>query len=401
MYQDSNSKNVELSSFKKVFMFLGVIFIASNLRAPLTCVGPVIGEISDEFSLSNSLAGLLTTIPLICFAFLSALVPKVSKTFGMSYVLLCSLVLLSVGLAIRPIDGIVTLFLGAALIGIAITVGNVLMPAYIKVNFPKKVGLMTGIYSASMNLVAALAAGFSIYLGQATELGWRGSIGVWVLLAIVSILVWLPTLKKRSLIGSSKIQQVQDTTNIYKSKLAWCVTLFMGLQSLLFYCIAAWLPKVTQSWGMSIVDSGWVLSYVQFAQLPMTFLGAIIASKLPNQKALAICVALLIISGLSGILIWQTKYIVICCILIGLGSGLAFSLCMILFVLRTKSAQQAAKLSAMAQALGYTIAAFGPPVFGGLYDWSGSWNYSFVFLLLAMVVLLIVGYIASADKYID
>lgn len=382
-------------------MFLGVIFIASNLRAPLTCIGPVIAEISEEFSLSNSLAGLLTTIPLICFAFLSALVPKVSKTFGMSYVLLCSLIVLTIGLVIRPMDGVVTLFLGAALIGIAITVGNVLMPAYIKVNFPKKVGLMTGLYSASMNLVAALAAGFSIFLGQATQLGWRGSIGVWVVLSIVSILVWLPTLKKKSLIDSSKIQQVQDTTKIYKSKLAWCVTLFMGLQSLLFYCIAAWLPKVTQSWGMSVVDSGWVLSYVQFAQLPMTFLGAIIASKMPNQKALAISVALLIISGLSGILIWQTQYIIICCILIGLGSGLAFSLCMILFVLRTKSAQQAAKLSAMAQALGYAIAAFGPPIFGGLYDWSGSWNYSFIFLLLAMIVLLIVGYIASADKYID
>ncbi len=402
MNNDTSSDNTELSGFGKIFMILGVVFIASNLRAPLTCMGPVLDQISQEFSLSNSLAGLLTTIPLMCFAFLSAIVPKITRHYSMGSVLLVSLILLSIGLIIRPLSGWITLFVGAAIIGAAITVGNVLMPAYIKVNFPKKVGLMTGIYSVSMNLVAALAAGFSIYLGQVTHMGWRGSIGIWAVLGVTSVIIWVPTLKRANKVSrQSSIIQPEDNTKIYKSKLAWCVTIFMGLQSLLFYCIAAWLPKVTQGWGMSGVESGWVLSYVQFAQLPMTFLGAIIASKMTNQKPLAICVGLLMITGIGGILIWETTYIIVCCVLIGLGSGLAFSLCMILFVLRTRNAQQAAKLSAMAQAIGYSIAATGPPVFGGLFDWSGHWRYSFIFLLFASVILLITGYIASQDKYID
>lgn len=398
----STSEQKANSSVKRLFMFLGVIFVASNLRAPLTCVGPVLEEIRLAFSLSNTAIGLLSTIPLMCFAFLSAFIPRLSKKWGMSIVLLGSIVLLTVGLIIRPLGSIVSLFLGAALVGMAITVGNVLMPAYIKVNFPKSVGLMTGIYSASMNLVAALAAGFSIYLGEFTNLGWKGSIGIWAVLAAVSIFVWLPSLGKSKLSSTqTQIKTPTDHVKMYRSRIAWCVTIFMGLQSLLFYCIAAWLPKVAQSWGMSIVDSGWLLSYVQFAQLPMTFIGAIIASKMKNQKLLAIVVGLVLLLGIGGIILFQTQYILWCCILIGLGSGLAFSLCMILFVLRTKNAQQAAKLSAMAQAFGYSIAAVGPPLFGYLYDQTNTWDASFLFLFLASCILLIVGYIASQDKFIE
>ncbi|MHC5202626.1 CynX/NimT family MFS transporter [Myroides sp. LJL119] len=399
----STSEQKGHSSLKRAFMFLGVIFVASNLRAPLTCVGPVLEQIRLEFSLSNTAVGLLSTIPLMCFAFLSAFIPRLSKKWGMSIVLLGSIVLLTIGLLVRPLGSVVSLFLGAALVGMAITVGNVLMPAYIKVNFPKSVGLMTGIYSASMNLVAALAAGFSIYLGEFTQLGWKGSIGIWSVLACLSIFVWLPSLSKSKLVSKKdkSIKDLPDNINMYRNKIAWCVTIFMGLQSLLFYCIAAWLPKVTQSWGMDVIESGWLLSYVQFAQLPMTFIGAVVAGKMKNQKPLAVLVGLVLLLGIGGIILFKTQYILLCCILIGLGSGLAFSLCMILFVLRTNNAQQAAKLSAMAQALGYSIAAIGPPLFGYLYDQTNNWNASFIFLFIASLILLVVGYIASQDKLIE
>ncbi|MGL4581938.1 MAG: MFS transporter, partial [Flavobacterium sp.] len=134
----------ETSKMKKILMLLGIIFIASNLRAPLTSVGPVISEISKSLALSNTTAGLVTTIPLLAFGFLSSMVPKISRRYGMEIVLLISLIVLSIGLVIRPYGSLVTLFLGAALVGIAITVGNVLMPAYIKNNYQKNVGTMMG-----------------------------------------------------------------------------------------------------------------------------------------------------------------------------------------------------------------------------------------------------------------
>lgn len=391
----------DVSKMKKILMFLGVIFIASNLRAPLTSVGPVVAEISEALSLSNTAAGLITTIPLMAFALLSGIVPKVSRKYGMEFVLLGSIILLTLGLIIRPLGSIVSLFLGAALVGTAITVGNVLMPAFIKNNFSNKVGTMMGIYSVAMNLTAALAAGFSISLGRITNLGWKGSIGIWVVLSLMTIVIWLPQLKKKqeeTVKGDFPIEE--NTVNLYKSRLAWAVTVFMGVQSLLFYCLAAWLPKVAQTWGMSVEDSGWILSYVQFAQLPMTFAGAIIASKMNNQKVLAWIVGMLFIVGIGGILIFKTDYIVLWCVLIGAGSGLAFSLSMLFFVLRTRSTVQAAELSGMAQAFGYLIAACGPPLFGAFYDFSGSWMSSFIFLLVMSVTLLISGIIAGKDTWV-
>ncbi|WP_158209258.1 CynX/NimT family MFS transporter [Myroides phaeus] len=391
----------DVSKMKKILMFLGVIFIASNLRAPLTSVGPVVAEISKALSLSNTAAGLITTIPLMAFALLSGVVPKVSRKYGMELVLLGSIILLTIGLIIRPLGSIVSLFLGAALVGTAITVGNVLMPAFIKNNFSNKVGTMMGVYSVAMNLTAALAAGFSISLGRITNFGWKGSIGIWLVLSLVTIVVWIPQLKKKqeeTVKGDFPIEE--NTVNLYKSGLAWAVTVFMGVQSLLFYCLAAWLPKVAQTWGMSIEDSGWILSYVQFAQLPMTFAGAIIASKMNNQKLLSLIVGLLFIVGIGGILIFKTDYIVLWCVLIGAGSGLAFSLSMLFFVLRTRSTVQSAELSGMAQAFGYLIAACGPPLFGAFYDFSGSWTSSFIFLLVMSVTLLISGIIAGKDTWV-
>ncbi len=151
---------------RNTLAILGVIFFAANLRAPLTSVGPVIGEISLSLSLSKTAAGMLTTIPLLAFGLLSSFIPRISQRFGMELVLLLSLVLLGVGLSVRSLGSITTLFIGAALVGTAITFGNVLMPAFIKTRFPKRIGVMMGVYSVGMNLTAALAAGLSIGIGK-------------------------------------------------------------------------------------------------------------------------------------------------------------------------------------------------------------------------------------------
>src|SRR5699024_11099292 len=108
----------------------------------------------------------------------------------------------------------------------------------------------------------------------------------------------------------------------FKSKIAWSVTFFMGIQSLLFYVLAAWLPKMAQDWGMTAEASGWALSYIQFAQLPMSFIGAIVAAKMKDQRSLTTLVGILFLIGLAGIMIFKTQYIILCCVLIGIASGL-------------------------------------------------------------------------------
>jgi CP family cyanate transporter-like MFS transporter len=380
-------------------MVIGIVFIAANLRAPITSVGPVITEIASGMNLTHVLVGLLTAIPLISFAFLSAFAPKVARTIGLERLLLYSLLVLAFGLFIRSSGNVLFLFLGAALIGAAITVGNVLMPAFIKKEFPAKVGIVTGVYLVSMNLTSALAAGYSIRIGEISGLGWQGSIGIWGILALIGFVIWLPQAGKKPILSTES--QSRSKIGLWKSRLAWSIAIFMGLQSLLFYCLAAWLPAILQSWGMSADRSGWVLSYIQMAQLPIMLIGPILAGKMKDQTPLVWITFILLLIGLAGIILGKTSYVILSAIFIGISLGLAFTLAMMFFVLRTKQTSESAELSGMSQTVGYIIAACGPPVFGALFSLTRSWYVPLGMLVLATIILFIVGLASAKDRFVS
>ena len=161
------------------FLLIGIIFIASTLRSPLTSVGPLISSIKDSLAISNVLAGFLTTIPLLAFALISPFAPKIARRFGMELTLFVSLILLTAGIIIRSLGTTPNLLIGTFLIGLAIAFGNVLLPGLIKLNFPLHIGLITGIYSVSMNLSASIAVGVSVPLAHGTQFGWEGALGIW------------------------------------------------------------------------------------------------------------------------------------------------------------------------------------------------------------------------------
>lgn len=373
-------------------LLIGIILIASNLRAPITSVGPVIPQIQAALHLSNTLAGLITTIPLLAFALLSPVAPKLAERWTIETLLWAAIWAIGIGLLIRISSSVALLFAGTALVGGGIAFGNVLVPPFIKQRFPQKVGLATGIYSAAMNITASLASGFSIAIGHWTGLGWKGSISVWLGFSLVTIIFWIP-----QLISSRKTARNQSTvhrkadTSMLKSRLAWYITIFMGLQSLLFYCSVAWLPVVLQEWGMASEASGWALSFIQFTQLPIVFVGPIIAGRLKNHTPLLWFIGGTLALSLLLIIVWRTQFIIPAVILFGLGTGLAFSLVMMWFVLRTTTTRDAARISGMAQSFGYALAAGGPPLFGVLYDWTGNWETPFFLLVAATIVLYITG----------
>src|SRR5699024_9646402 len=137
----------------------GVIVIAANLRAPLTSVGPLISFIREDLVITHALAGVLTTLPLLAFALLSPFAPKIVNWIGMEKTIFISLLILLIGIITRSLSGVLLLFFGTFLIGLAIAIGNVLLPAFIKYNFPLKIGIMTGLYSVSLNLFGGFGSG--------------------------------------------------------------------------------------------------------------------------------------------------------------------------------------------------------------------------------------------------
>ncbi len=386
---------------------IAVFLVASTLRAPPTAVGPVIEQIKAEFQLSATSAGLLTSIPLFTWAVLSVLVGRYSLRFKMEKVILFSMILLALGLLARVWGNISMLFIGSAIIGIGICVGNVLMPAFVKKVFSAYLGLMTGVYTVAMNIAAAIASGFSIAIGRITGMEWKGALGIWLILTIIAAGIWAlqlknkPRDKKASANARSRHNQSSGPQDIFRSRLAWSISIYMGLQSLLYYSLVAWLPKILMDYGMDNTTSGWVLSYFLLATLPVTFVGPIIAHKMRDQKKLIWIVVALMVVGVALLIAFQEKYAILAAICLGMSNGFAFSLSMLFFSLRTESATTAIQISGMAQSIGYLIAAFGPAIFGWIYDISKNWNYAFYFLLATAGLILILGLIASSNRTIE
>ncbi|WP_017154448.1 CynX/NimT family MFS transporter [Bacillus bingmayongensis] len=384
---------------KRGLLIAGVILIGVNLRAPITSVGPLLSSIRDSLGISNTLAGTITTVPLLTFAFLSPFAPKLTRRFSMEFTLFISLILLIVGIGIRSFGGVGTLFIGTVLIGSSIAIGNVLLPSLIKHNFAQNIGMMTGIYAVSINLFGAIGSGISIPISSSLGLGWSGSLGCWGTLSLLTIFFWLPQLRNyHKSMDFLQTEKKEISINLWRSKLAWNVTLFMGAQSLIFYTVIAWLPEILESKGLGINEGGWMLSLMQLSMLPVTFIVSILAGRLGKQHVLVSISVTLLIAGLLGILYGGPLLIPLWIIMIGV--GVAFSLAMMFFSLRTKNIQEAAELSGMAQSLGYLLAAIGPILFGWLHDITHNWTTPLLMLILTSIIIFITGMRAGKNVYV-
>lgn len=399
--QNKSESNVQRSV--AWVLIIGIIFVAMNLRAPLTSVGSLIGFIRDDLQISNTLAGMITTLPLLAFAFFSPIVPKLARRFGIEVVIFVSIVFLMLGIALRSLSGIVTLYIGTVILGLAIAVANVLLPSLIKREFPTRMGLMTGMYSISMNLLGAIASGISVPIAIGLGFGWQGALGIWGILSFVSILFWLPQMKrrKREVVFAQKQTTVSTPVTLWRSGLAWQVTLFMGLQSLVFYVLITWLPEILKHQGLGVDESGWLLSLMQLALLPFTFIVPILAGQMSSQRSLVTVMTILYLIGIFGLLYGSVNFIVFWIILLGIGVGSAFSLAMMFFGLRTENAQQAAELSGMAQSIGYLLAAIGPTLFGYLYDITNSWTIPLLTLVGVSILIFLFGLGAAGNRYVQ
>ncbi|WP_054685840.1 CynX/NimT family MFS transporter [Rhodothermus marinus] len=376
----------------------GVLAAAANLRAPLTAVGPLIPHLQRDLSLSHTAVGLLTTLPLLAFGLGSFGASRLAARFGMARVLLLSMILLTIGELVRPFPAPFYLFIGTLLVGVAIAVDNVLLPAVVKESFPARLGVLTGLYLATMHLMASLASGLSVPMAETWGLGWEGALRCWALLAFVAALLWIPPARR-----SSPTTSPEPTRRSlpWRSALAWQVTLFMGLQSFFFYCMITWIPALAQDRGLSATTAGWILFAFLLAQLPLLFITPVLAERRPHQQSLALAAGLLTIAGVVGFMIGKGVMLWSAAILAGAGAGMGFSLAMTLFPLRTRTPLRAADLSAMAQAVGYLLAAVGPTTFGFLYDQTHQFTASLGMLLGVTLLMLGFGVAASRPRFVD
>jgi len=391
-------------------LVLSIILVALVLRAPITSVGPIIDQIRFSLGLSGAMTGLLTTLPLLAFAFISPLVPRLAAAIGMERSLFCAAVLLTAAIAVRSLPSVYALFLGTALLGAAIAVGNVLLPSLVKRDYPDKVGLMTGIYTVAMNLGAAVGSGISVPLTEGLGFSWQGTLAATAIIALLAALVWLPLLRRKesapSRTMSGQPQPASDSSQaslrrkLWTSPLAWSVSLFLALQSFCFYVNVTWIPLILADKGISHADAGWLLSVMQLVGMPATFIIPILAGKRASQRGLAMLTSSLFIAGYLILLLGSGSWALVSMIVLGLGVGGGFGLALMFFALRASTTDQAAELSGMAQAIGYLLAASGPILFGLIHDWMGNWTVPLLLILAISVVYGLLGLAAGADRKI-
>jgi CP family cyanate transporter-like MFS transporter len=381
-----------------LLLVLGIVLLATNLRPALTGVAPLIGEIRADTGISNGTAGLLTTLPLLAFALLSPVAPRAARRFGMERTLLVGLLVLAAGILLRWMEAVAALFLGTAILGAAIAIGNVLLPGLVKREFPERAGLMTSVYTTSLGISAALAAGVSVPLAQLDGIGWRGALAVWALPAFLACVAWLPQLGRED--RPADAPSSPGIKDLWRSPLAWQVTLFMGLQSLAYYVTLTWLPEILQEDGMGAARAGWMLGLSQAVAVVAMFIAPVIAGRRRSQRGVVAVAVGVSGAGALGLLVAGSAASTLWVVLLGLGQGASFSLALTFFALRAPDHAHAAALSGMAQSVGYLLAAAGPFLFGVLRDATGAWKVPLALLLAITVCLLIAGLGAARDAHV-
>ncbi len=393
----------ERSGAQKALLLAGIVLIAINLRPALAGVGPLVGAIRESTGLSNALLGLLTTLPLIAFGVVSLFTPLVTRRFGIEGTLTGAMALLTLGILMRWHSSVLMLFGGTLLLGVAIAFGNVLLPSIAKRDFPQRTGLITSLYSSLMGVGAAAGAGLSVPLSAELGLGWRGSLGAWGLLALAGLLVWLPQLRYR-MGPRRKRSYLRAMGELGRSSQAWKVALFMGLQSLTFYVVLAWLPEILRDQGLDAGTAGWMLSLSQATGVLGTLLIPVWADRPGSGRGQRLLVWILVgleLVSLVGLAQPEPWLVGLWVSILGFTLGGSFGLALLFIVLRSLHTEGATELSGMAQSVGYLLAAVGPTLFGALHDLSAGWLIPMGMLFLTALLKLWSGHGAGAPQPVE
>jgi CP family cyanate transporter-like MFS transporter len=384
-----------------IWLALGVILLAANLRPLVVAVGPLLGVIRADIHLSATMAGLLTTLPVLCFGAFAPLAPRLSQRIGVEAALLVTMGIIAAGALLRLVPALTALYAGTVVIGAGIAIGNVLIPSVIKRDFPGRVALMTALYTTTLCVVPAAAAGFTVPLSHATGLGWRPSLTLWGLLAVVAAAVWLPRARRHSRLRGSEVAAIEHPVRgLWRNPLAWMVTAYMGLQSMTFYTVMAWLPTRFAEAGMTVAAAGGVLSLSSLISMFGALGAPLLVARGVRPGWVAVFGAGLYLGALIGVLFAPVSGAYLWAAMLGIGQGLAISLAVLFIVHRSPDNRHTAQLSSMAQCFGYLLAGIGPLLFGVVHDLTGGWTAPLVVLASVLIPQALAGWGAAQNRHV-
>lgn len=382
---------------------VGLVLTALNLRPAITSLGALLEEVRDGLHMSGSVAGVLTSVPPLCFAVFGIMAPRLARRFGPGAVVCAGMVAIAAGLVIRPFVGSTAGFLAAsalALMGIAVS--NILMPVIVKRWFPDRVGSMTGLYSMALALGTALAAAVTVPMTDALGGSWKAGLGIWAVLAAVAVLPWIPLMREGRGAGQATAQQHGDAPalRITRSRTAWGLACFFGLQATAAYIAMGWMPQIFRDAGVSAGTAGVLLAVTMAMGVPLAFVIPRVAARMKNQGPIVVFLCACGLVGYAGLYFAPAEGAWAWALLLGI-ANCAFPLALTMIGMRSRSGAGVVRLSAFAQSTGYLISIPGPLLVGVLYQHSGGWGLPIALMAGLMVPQMVAGILAGRDRTIE
>jgi CP family cyanate transporter-like MFS transporter len=410
-------------------MVVGIVLTALNLRPAITSLGALLEEVRDGLGMSGGVAGLLTSVPPLCFAVFGVTAPRLARRFGAAAVVCAGMVAIATGLALRPYLGGTAGFLAAsalALMGIAVS--NVLMPVIIKRWFPDRVGSMTGLYSMALALGTSTAAAVTVPVTDALG-GWRSGLVVWAGLAAAAVLPWIPSVRARGAEsrtggslpadgrdpaarastagrgaatgrGPAAARREPDGRRITRSRTAWALAVFFGLQATAAYITMGWMAQIFRDAGVAAGTAGLLLAVTMVMGVPLAFVIPRLATRLPHQGPIVVALGFCGLAGYAGLYLAPAAGAWAWALLLGV-SNCAFPLALTMVGMRARTGAGVAQLSAFAQSTGYLISIPGPLLVGVLYQHSGGWGLPLAMMAGLMVPQIGVGILAGRNRTVE
>ncbi|MCZ0979171.1 MFS transporter [Streptomyces diastatochromogenes] len=385
---------------------VGLVLAALNLRPAITSLGALLEEVSADLHMSGSVAGVLTSVPPLCFAVFGITAPRLARRFGPAAVVCAGMAAIFTGLLLRPFATGTAAFLAAsalALMGIAVS--NVLMPVIVKRYFPDRVGSMTGLYSMALALGTSLAAAATVPMTDALGGDWRLGLGVWAALAAVAVLPWLPLLRDRGTdtalpAATAPRRPRHPAPRITRSRTAWALGVFFGLQATGAYITMGWMPQIFRDAGVPAATAGVLLAVTMVMGVPLAFVIPRLATRMKNQGPIVVALGLCGLTGYTGLFLAPASGAWVWAVLLGV-SNCSFPLALTMIGMRSRTGAGVVRLSAFAQSVGYLISIPGPLLVGVLYQHSGGWGLPIVLMGGLMVPQMIIGTLAGRDRTVE
>ncbi|WP_371581249.1 CynX/NimT family MFS transporter [Streptomyces sp. NBC_01314] len=387
---------------------VGIVLTALNLRPAITSLGALLEEVRVGLGMSGSVAGLLTSVPPLCFAVFGAMAPRLARRFGPAAVVCAGMVAIAGGLLIRPYAGGTAGFLAAsalALMGIAVS--NVLMPVIVKRWFPDRVGSMTGLYSMALALGTSAAAAVTVPMTAALGGSWRTGLAVWAVLAAAAVVPWLPFVRNRGAGSAGRagaaqapVREEGPAPRITRSRTAWALAVFFGLQATAAYITMGWMAQIFRDAGVPAGTAGLLLAVTMVMGVPLAFVIPRLATRLPHQGPIAVALGVCGLLGYGGLYLAPAEGAWAWAMLIGI-ANCSFPLALTMVGMRARTGAGVVKLSAFAQSTGYLISIPGPLLVGVLYQHSGGWGLPLALMAALMLPQIAAGILAGRDRVVE